>query len=367
MIKVGVLATARQRNGGTLPYTLSMIQALARLPPSLYEVTIFTKEDNREYSTLNLSVAVAPSLFAQLMDRLVGRNAYGGIDVVLAPVYSAELLVCGKPFVFTLHDLQERHYPANFSPLTRVWRRTVNWLLARRARRIVCESDFVREDIVRFIGIDERKVTVLPAPPISMLRESMIDDTAILRVREKFLLPERYVFYPAQFWPHKNHNRLVAAFALVLQRHPDCVLVLTGKQRDEYGRVFERVKALGLEKKVRHIGYVEQTELAALYKAATVVAIPTLFESISIPVYEAFSVGCAVCASNVVALPQQIGEAGLLFDPNSATDIAAKICELLNSPELRRLLIDKGRERMCTVTHEQYAQSLAQLINHAIE
>ncbi len=367
MIKVGVLALARQQNGGTLLYTLSMLEGLAKLPKSLFEVTIFTKADYQEYFNLNLPVAIAPSFFSLIIGRLLGRKTYGEIDLMIAPVYSSELLVCGKPFVFTLHDLQERHYPENFSLQTRIWRRIINWLLANYAKRIVCESTFVREDIARYIGINKNKVSVLPAPPISILRDSMIDDTAILKMREKYKLTMRYIFYPAQFWPHKNHARLIDAFALILEHHPDVVLVLTGKQRDEYERVFKRVKAAGLVNKVRHIGYVEQEELVALYKAATVVAIPTLFESISIPVYEAFSVGCAVCASNVVGLPQQVGDAGLLFDPNSKFDIAEKICQLISDPYLRTQLIDRGRKRMLSVTHEQYAQNLSDLIFQSIK
>ena len=81
-------------------------------------------------------------------------------------------------------------------------------------------------------------------------------------------------------------------------------------------------------------------------RSATVAAIPTLFESISIPVYEAFSVGTAVCASNVVALPEQIGDAGLLFDPESADEIAAAISRLLGDPALRRTLVERGFQRM---------------------
>lgn len=363
MISVGVLAVARQRNGGTLLYTLSMLEALASLPPSSYRVSVFAGRNNHEYDELGLPVAEAPRALKLLGKRLLGRNPYSCVDVVLAPVYSTSLLVCGRPFAFTLHDLQERHYPEYFSLPVRIWRRLTNWLLANRARLVVCESAFVRNDIIQFVGIDENKVVVLPAPPVATLFPRMSDPAAVEMVSKKFSLPEQYVFYPAQFWPHKNHRRLVDAFALVLRRHPACVLVLTGKQRDQYERVMMRVRELGLSASVRHIGYVEQSELASLYKGATVAAIPTLFESISIPVYEAFSVGCAVCASNVVALPDQVGDAGLLFDPCSIEDIADKICSLLDDPGLRARLIENGRSRMASVGQDEYAEKLATIVN----
>jgi glycosyltransferase involved in cell wall biosynthesis len=363
MTTVAILATARQRNGGTLMYTLSMIEALSRLPAERYRFVIFAAPDNHEYDTLGLPIVRVPGALGLLGRKLIGHNPFDAVNKVFAPVYSTALLACGRPFAFTLHDLQERYYPENFSIAKRLWRRLSNRLLTARAARIICESTFVQRDIVQFFGVPEHRVAVVPAPPISILRDSTPDEAAIATVRLKFGLPPRYVFYPAQFWPHKNHRRIVEAFKLVMHQHPDCRLVFTGKKRDEFERVFARVRELGLDDKVRHIGYVEQSELAALYRGATVAAIPTLFESISIPVYEAFSVGTAVCASNVVALPEQIGDAGLLFDPHSPQDIAEKICTLLANSDLRASLIERGYRRMASVTHDQYAERLALIID----
>jgi glycosyltransferase involved in cell wall biosynthesis len=363
MTKIGILATARQANGGTLLYTLSMLEALRRLPSPAYACTLYTAHDNHEYDALGLPIVRLGGTTGVFAARLAGRRLFDEVDVVLAPVYSMKLLGTRRPFAFTLHDLQERHLPQNFGLATRLWRRLTNRLLTRRASRIVCESRFVMQDIVRFFGVPPERVAVIPAPPVTTLRDRPADADAIEAVRRKFALPARYVFYPAQFWPHKNHRRLVDAFARVAQTRPDCALVLTGKQRDEYEPVFARVHELGLTERVRHIGYVETADLAALYRGATVAAIPTLFESISIPVYEAFAVGTAVCASNVVALPEQIGDAGLLFDPHSEEDIAEKIGTLLDRPELRADLIERGHRRIASVTHEGYAVQLAALVD----
>ena len=363
MTTVGILATARQHNGGTLFYTLSMIDALSRLPGERYQFVIFTSKDNHEYDAMGLPIVRVPGPFVLLGKRLIGRNPFDAVQKLIAPTYTISLLICGRSFAFTLHDLQERYYPENFSLATRMWRRLSNRLLTGYAARIICESVFVQRDIGQFLGVPEHRVAVVPAPPISMLRDSKPDEDGIAKIRLKFGLPQRYIFYPAQFWPHKNHHRLVEAFKLVIQQHPDCCLVLTGKKRDQFDRVFARVRELALDKKVIHIGYVEQYELAALYRGATIAVIPTLFESISIPVFEAFSVGTAVCVSNVVALPEQVGNAGLLFDPNSTEDMAEKICTLLTNSELRASLIERGYLRMASMTHEQYAERLARIID----
>jgi glycosyltransferase involved in cell wall biosynthesis len=363
MTKIGILATARQSNGGTLLYTLSMIEALRRLPQQRYSCTIYTADDNHEYDALGLPIVRLPGTLRVALDWLRGRRLFDEVDTVIAPVYSMKLLASRRPFAFTLHDLQEKHLPENFGLATRLWRELTNRILTRRAARIVCESNFVKGDIVRFFGVPAERIAVIPAPPVTSLRDSRLDDANLDAVRAKFKLPQRYVFYPAQFWPHKNHRRLVEAFARVATAHPDCALVLTGKQRDEFGRVFERVRELGLTSRVLHIGYVETSELGALYRCATVAAIPTLFESISIPVYEAFSIGTAVCASNVVALPEQVGDAGLLFDPLSVQDIAEKICTLLASTSLRGQLVERGLRRVASITHDGYALHLAELVD----
>jgi hypothetical protein len=126
MITVGVLATARQRHGGTLLYTLSMIDALRRLPTTDYRVVLFVAADNREYDGLDLPIERLPTSPLTLAACLVGGAPFGMADIVIAPVYSIALLRCGRPFVFTLHDMQERYYPQYFSFATRLWRWLVN-------------------------------------------------------------------------------------------------------------------------------------------------------------------------------------------------------------------------------------------------
>jgi glycosyltransferase involved in cell wall biosynthesis len=362
MTKVGILATARQANGGTLLYSLSMIEALRRLPQDHVHLTIYTQSDNHEYDQLGLAIVRIHSIWRVALARLGGIDLFEAVDTVISPVYSMKLLLSRRPFAFTLHDLQEKYMPEHFGLATRAWRHLTNSILTRRAAFIVCESRFVKNDIVRFFGVDEARVRVIPAPPVTMLRDSLPDEASIQATRQKFGLPDRYAFYPAQFWPHKNHLRLVEAFARLATSHPDCSLVLTGKKRDEFERVFERVRQLGLQERVLHIGYVETSELAALYRCASVAVVPTLFESISIPVYEAFAVGTAVCCSNVVALPEQVGDAGLLFDPRSVQDIADKLGTLLSDADLRAQFVARGRRRIESVTHADYAAHLADLI-----
>ncbi len=123
-------------------------------------------------------------------------------DILIAPIYSLALLHTARPFAYTLHDLQEFYYPQNFSWLQRIWRRSVHARLSRRAARIICESEYLRSDIIRLLGMPSEKVVVITAPPLT-LKHAEVDFADLEKVRIRLGLPNRFVFYPAQFWAHK--------------------------------------------------------------------------------------------------------------------------------------------------------------------
>ena len=352
MIKLGILATAREKNGGTLSYTISMIQALSLLPSETYSLIIYTQRGNKCYESLGIKV-----LYLNHWEFF--KNAFNKCDLIISPVYSIKLLFLSKPYIFTLHDLQERYFPKNFFVATRLWRKFINYFLSKRAVAIICESSYVKRDIIKFIGIDASKIFVFPAPPqLSILNYKAPTDNS----KE---LPKHYVFYPAQFWPHKNHLCLLEAFLIVHKKFPHYYLVLSGKHAFDFHKVKAKVSKLGLEDYVIFLGYLPQVQMSSVYAKSTLMVMPTLFESISIPIYEAFALGVPVCCSAVVALPEQIGDAGLLFDPLDPDDIANKMIELLTSQKLREDLVIKGKKLLSDMTIAGYSSRLRGLIDLA--
>jgi glycosyltransferase involved in cell wall biosynthesis len=156
--------------------------------------------------------------------------------------------------------------------------------------------------------------------------------------------------------------RLIQAFHDVAAEFSNVKLVLTGKKRDEYQAVTDVINKLGLSERVLCLGYVEQDDLQAIYKLATALVMPSLFESVSIPIYEAFQVGTPVAASGILALPEQVGDAGLLFDPTSVEEIKQAIVTLLKDPEAARRMGNKGRDKMSAMTPERYGAQLQALL-----
>jgi glycosyltransferase involved in cell wall biosynthesis len=364
--KLGVIALAGPQNGGTYQYTLSMLQALRHTRG--YEITLYGDRHNPDFAGLGYPVRHFTESRTQQLIALAARKIRVGLpdrfvaeDILLAPIYSLALLHTSKPFAYTLHDVQEFYYPENFAWWQRVWRYQVHARLLQRARRVICESQYVKADIARFFGMPEERTAVIAAPPLRQFSADENQDQ-LQAVRLRLQLPEKFLFYPAQFWPHKNHLRLVEAFREAVTEVPDLKLVLTGKKRDEYESVMSAVNRAGLSEQVHCLGYVGQGDLQAIYSLATVLVMPSLFESVSIPIYEAFQVGTPVAASGILAIPEQVGDAGLLFDPKSVPSIKDTILKLVKDPAAARLLGKKGKDRMLAMTPERYGAQLQDLL-----
>ena len=366
-VRLGVVALAGPDNGGTYQYTLSTLQALAHTRG--FEITLFADPQNPDFVKLGYPISPFTESRAQQLGALAAHTMHISLpdpfatqEILLAPIYSMSLLHTSKPFAFTLHDLQEHYYPENFFWWQRILRYQINERLSRRARRIICESRYVRRDIVRLFDTAEERIAVLAAPPLRQFQPDE-DATGLQAVRIRNKLPEKFLFYPAQFWPHKNHLRLVEAFREVTAEFPNLHLVLTGKKRDQYAAVMAAVDKMGLSGRVHHLGYVEQDSLQAIYRLAIALIMPSLFESVSIPIYEAFQVGTPVAASGILSIPEQVGDAGLLFDPTSVASIRQAIVEIARDPEAARGLGQKGRERMMGMTSERYGAQLQNLLS----
>ena len=122
------------------------------------------------------------------------------------------------------------------------------------------------------------------------------------------------------------------------------------------------IDKFGLNDRVLHLGYVEQDDLQAIYRLATALVMPSLFESVSIPIYEAFQVGTPVAASGILGIPEQVGDAGLLFDPKSVASIKQAILGIVKDPQAASLLAKRGRDRMLAMTPERFGAQLQDLL-----
>jgi glycosyltransferase involved in cell wall biosynthesis len=373
--KIGIIAFGSTTIGGVHQYTQSLIDSLHS--DDNFEYIVFCLSDNLCYDCKSLELRIIPKHRSNLFIKFIRfvqclldfkkplfysideLNLYCDIDLFLSPSISLyPHYFLGKKFVFTLHDLQEKYYPQFFTFYERLMRNLMNRLLSSNSSAILCESEYVKFDIIKFCHVSENKIFKLESPPPSKLLNFEFENSKFKFIIEKYNLPSRFLIYPAYSWPHKNHIRLIHAFKKVTDQLSNVTLILLGGKNEHYTEISKVIDCLGLNERVLHLGYIPYDDLPYLYRLAEFLVMPTLFESVSIPIYEAFSIGLPVCSSNVVALPEQVRDAGLVFDPFDVDDISEKLLSLLTDVDLRLKMSLNAKNRVSNFNHVQYSKSL---------
>ena len=308
----------------------------------------------------NLTRALAMA-GAAARPRSTARAVPAGLDLVHFAV-TVPIPATSAPRVVTLHDLQHHDLPHLFSRAERVYRRWAYDGSARDAEVVVTSSHFSKERIVDLLDIREERVEVvhfgIDHDRFGPAAASGKDE--LLRGLE---LPPRFAFYPANLWPHKNHLRLLEALAR--QGDDDLGLVLTGQGYGRLDALQESARKLGVGRRVRHLGHVSHDVLPALYRRATALVFPSLYEGFGAPLVEAMACGCPVVASDRAAIPEVCGSSALLFDPDAAESIADALSRATTSEDVRRRLSAAGVERAKSFTWRASAERHAQIYARA--
>ena len=258
-----------------------------------------------------------------------------------------DYVVCSLPSVYNPHDLQHLHYPQYFPPKEIAKRETIYSAGCHFANTVVVASQWIKNDIIKNYAIDPGKIQVIPwAPPTETYPLPTSDE--IEEVKRKYSLHLPFALYPAMTWEHKNHLRLIEGYNRA-RKESDIHLqiICTGKQHEpHWSKIQKLVEKLGLTEDVRFLGLLSEKELRCLYRQATFVIVPTLFEAASGPVFEAWHDNVPVACSTVTSLPEQVADGALLFDPFSVDAIKETLLRLTNEPALREKLITKGTQRL---------------------
>ena len=275
-------------------------------------------------------------------------------DVVHFPYQ--HYVICALPSVYNPHDLQYFYYPQYFTPAELAWREKVDHAGCRFATALTVSSRWVKRDLVRHFAAPADKIHIIPdAPPTQAYSEPTPEQSDAVRTRYDLLEP--FALYPAMTWEHKNHLRLLDAVAHLRDANGLTIRVIcTGHQNRFWPQVEARIQALRLEHQVRFLGMVPAVDLRAIYRLAQFVVIPTLFEASSAPLLEAWNDDTPTACSTVTALPEQAGDAALLFDPHSVPAIAGAMARLATDASLRETLRRKGRARLQRFSWERAAR-----------
>ena len=269
------------------------------------------------------------------------------------------------PYIYTVWDLQ--HRLQSYFPEVSVagWKfedreKRYNFVLPRAAY-VLTGNQAGKNEIINFYGIPEQRVKMLPLPTPDFVLNQTKNQNNLL---EKYKLPKNYLFYPAQFWPHKNHIVILLALKVLKEKYNlDFVAVFTGSDKGNLKYIKEKTKDFGLGKKVYFLGFVSQGELVQLYKNAFALVFASFFGPDNIPPLEAFALNCSVIAAQVSGSEYQLAGAAILFDPKNEQDLADKIKTFHDNPDLKTDLIKKGKDKALNWTAENYLQGVLKIID----
>lgn len=354
--------------GGSEESTLASIRALIALGDPALDIRLFVLDSLRSAHP-DVVAALPTDVLAMSGRARWGRIAAEttwlaarsrGLDLVHHAGGTAPP-VRGAPYVLTLHDIQPIEQRATHGALKRAYLGVAIPPSVRNARVTVVPSEFVRRSVLARWRIDPDRVVVVPHG-VGPRPDPTPADVLI----ERYRLDGPVILYPAITYPHKNHAVLIDAFAEVVRRRPDALLVLPGGRGDAEDRVRTQVERLGLGDRVRRTGRISAADVAGLYREAIAVAVPSRYEGFGLPAAEAMAYGTALVAADATALPEVVGEAGLLVSPDAPAEWAQALIELLDRPEERSRLVAAGLRRAARYTWAANAAALAAVYRQAL-
>jgi glycosyltransferase involved in cell wall biosynthesis len=378
MKRVGLYLGVESNAGGMFQYALSILDALAALPRDEFQVNVICTGSSwprylagYAFSRLEvkggrLGLTIANLMMALRMPSGLCRTISPYVNPIANAMLSSrcdlwifpaqDVLAYQAPVrsMAAIHDLMHR-YEGRFPEVSSSGRYAMREQrfggIARWACGMLVDSQVGMHHVQESYGVQRERIFVLP-----YVAPRYIGEPSAPGFEHRYSLPKKFAFYPAQFWPHKNHKRLVSAAASLKARIPDIHLVFSGSPAHGYRDLVQHIVDLDMVSQVTFIGRVPDSDMSELYRRARCLVMPTFFGPTNIPPLEAFSLGCPVAISSTYGMPEQADGAALLFDPASTREIAESLFRLWTDESLCQKLRLKGLER--TATWNQHAFNL---------
>jgi glycosyltransferase involved in cell wall biosynthesis len=281
-------------------------------------------------------------------------------DLVHFPMVQQPILYRGR-VVTTMQDLTTLRFvnPSKNRTLFALKQRIYKWvniIAARKSAALITPTEFVKDDVAKFTHTNSRKITVTYEAGDSL-------KTKAEPMQE--LEDQQFIMYVGRPQPHKNLERLIDAFAVLKQSHPNLHLVLAGKTDVLFKRHARAVKSKGIPD-VHFTGFVSDGQLRWLYEHCAAYVFPSLSEGFGLPALEAMAHGAPVASSNATCLPEVYGDAAHYFDPLDVQAIAKAIGEVIDNQKLRERLITAGYKRVKTFSWKRMAEQTLKIYQQAL-
>ncbi|HEX2914879.1 MAG TPA: glycosyltransferase family 1 protein [Chloroflexia bacterium] len=375
MKRIGYLTYGLDRSPtGIGRYAIELLRAMKGLP-GCPEIVLLTTEQSDPHNLWDdferhplPGCGLLPALLAAGNAALSAAIKRYDLDLVhdpngIAPFFGPAF---GAKRVATIHDAFPYVYPQTHNRLDN-WR--YRWLLpqaARRADLVLTDSHHSASDIARYLHLPANQIKAI-ACAVNSSFTPVPDSPERRAALTRYKVEPPYLFYLGGITARKNIAGLLEAFARIQPGYPGLKLVIAGKRQWQTAEIDAAFARLGQSAPVHFTGYLAESDLPALYSAATAFVFPSLYEGFGLPPLEAMACGTPVVTSNLSSLPEVVGEAALTVNPHSVKELGAAIKRVLSEPDLRADLRQRGLERAALFSWERAAHETLEAYHHALE
>jgi glycosyltransferase involved in cell wall biosynthesis len=357
-----------QLEGGVKHYTRSLLPLLFKLGPQ-HQYTLIYQNPKlvgtyKEFPNVEELVSRVPGtvLWDQLAVPWVTRKK--NLDIIFNPKFTVPFLHKAKK-IWVFHGSEWFVIPEVFQWHDRIYTALVVPLYCKIADAFIAVAEVVKQDALKYVKCDAGKIFTIHNGYDPSKFYFINDPQKLQSVRERYKLPEKFILWVGQIGTRKNITRLLQAFARIAHEFPHD-LVFAGEQRKaqnakEAMSELAQIKALGLEQRIKFIGWVEHTDLPAIYRLADLFAFPSIYEGFGIPLVEAMACGCPILTANTCAPPEVVDGAGYLVDPQSVDAIANGMRMMLSDEALRQKMVTRGLERAKDFGWEKCARQVLEV------
>ncbi|MBI1276996.1 MAG: glycosyltransferase [Anaerolineaceae bacterium] len=345
------LVTALSVIDQTTQYTLFVAGALSsRLPQS--------PGSNFRWKNTRLTPKWLARIWHRGGVRLPVELFTGRLSLFHAPDFVLPPTLPSIPTLLTVHDLSYVRVADSASPSLKTYLDMVVPRSVRRASYILADSQSTADDLVDLYGVSSGKISVLLSGVNPRFSHDLSREV-LMTTRNRYLQDDfPYIFTVGTVQPRKNYVRLIQALAQLRASGIDIHLVIAGGKGWLDNPIYSAIDESNMRDFVHFIGFADDEDLPALYKNATCLAFPSLYEGFGLPVLEAMASGVPVLTSNVSSLPEVAGNAAITVDPYDLESMTDGLQRLILDNELRTLLIQRGLERAHEFTWEKSARQL---------
>jgi glycosyltransferase involved in cell wall biosynthesis len=344
-------------------YAAELIRNLAKLDSKNQYILYFRTPPQDWFlklpSNFKIKVIPFPKYWTQI--RISWEMLWHPVDVLL--ILAATLpLIHAKKSIVTIHDIAYELFEGIYTGFMNWYQKFSSRFAAKHAVKLLTVSQATKNDLVRIYKTDPDKITVTPLGLAAGFKPMNYEQAQPV-LDEYGLVYQKYILFLGTIQPRKNIPKLVEAYEKIRKENRiEEKLIIAGGRGWLWEPILKKVKTVGIDGSVKYLDYISKEHLPYLIAGAKLLTLPALYEGFGIPPLEAMASGVPVVVSNLSSLPEVVGDAGILIDPNSVDSIADGLLKVLTDNNLRENLIAKGLEQSKKFSWENTAKKTLEVI-----